>query len=313
MLAVGFMEFGGPDVLRLIEREVPIAKSGEVVVRVAASTVNPTDIMMRDGRQAASMATLVPPYIAGVEFAGIVHSVSQSVDDSSSAFAVAQPVMGIVNARRPEGGAHAQYLCVPAASLAALDPSVDLAQAATVPMNGMTAKMAVEALELHAGSSILITGGAGAAGGYAIQLAKRMGHQVIADAKESDIDLLRQLGADHVVPRGDAMTAAVRRLFPDGVDGLIDTALLADRAAALVREGGPALTLRKAHPINDPRVRARYINVIDQATNAAALGWLAQLLRDGTLTPRVAIRLPMSEAARAHGLVEQGGFVLLTS
>jgi NADPH:quinone reductase-like Zn-dependent oxidoreductase len=196
---------------------------------------------------------------------------------------------------------------VPAASLAQLDTNIDLVEAATVPMNGMTAKVALDALQLRAGSSILITGGAGAAGGYAIQLARHLGYRVVADAKLIDTDLLSQLGADDVVPRGAAMAGAVRRLYPDGVDGLIDAALLGDHAAALVRHGGSALTLRKSHPITDSRVRACYINVFEQPNAAATLGRLARLLGDGILTPRVAVRLPMAEAARAHTLVEQGG------
>lgn len=303
MLAVAFREFGGPEVLRVVELAQPSAGASEVVVRVVASPVNPTDTLMRAGRQADLMSDLTPPYIPGVEFAGYVHSVG----DSSSALSIRQPVMGVVNARRPGGGAHAQYICVPAASLAPLAQSVDLVEAATVPMNGLTAKMCLEALELLRGDTVLVTGGAGAVGSYAIQLAKNAGLTVIADAKPSDVDLLRRFGADEVVPRGDAMVATVRRRCPKGVDGLIDAALIGERAGALVRDGGTAVSLRKSHTISDPRLRVRYVAVFEQATNAAALAWLGDLLRDGILTPRVAMRLPASEAAQAHRLVEQGG------
>jgi NADPH2:quinone reductase len=303
MLAVAYMEYGGPEVLHPMELEEPVAGGGEVVVRVVASTVNPTDIMMRAGQQADLMVHLRPPYVPGVEFAGYVHNIG----DSSSALTVGQPVMGIVDARRPGGGAHAQYVSVPAASLVPLAPRVDLDEAATVPMNGLTAKIALEALELPPGSTLILTGGAGAAGGYAIQLAKNAGLTVIADAKDSDVDLLRRLGADEIVPRGDAMDAAVRRLRSNGVDGLIDTALLGNRAGALVRDGGRAISLRRSNPISDPRLSTRWVNVFAQATNTAALVWLGELLRDGILTPRVAVRLPASEAVQAHRLVERGG------
>ena len=268
--------------LRTIERDIPIANSGEVVVKVVASPVNPTDIMMRDGRQAALMTELKPPFIAGVEFAGHVHSAGSG----SSGLAVGQPVMGIVNARRPAGGAHAQFICVPAASLAALAPTVDLVEAATVPMNALTAKMAIETLELPRGSSLLVTGGPGAAGGYVIQLAKEAGLAVVADAKDSDTELLRRLGADHIVPRGEAMAKAVRALYPDGVDGLVDAALLGDRAAAAVRDGGTAVTLRRSHPITDPRLRARGVRFS---------------LRTPTHRPRLACRTaPQRQADTAH-------------
>ena len=232
MRAAAFTEFGGPEVFRVIDLPTPVAGSGEVVVKVAASTVNPTDTLMRSGKQADLMRELSPPYIDGVEFAGTVHQVGQGV----SGFAPGQKVMGLVNARRPGGGSHAEYICVPAASLAGLDASADLGEAATVPMNGLTAKIAVEMLEVSPGAVVLVTGGAGAAGGYAIQIAKQLGLVVIADAKDSDVALLRSLGADHVVPRGEGMVDAIRRICPNGVDGLIDAALIGNAAAAAVRE-----------------------------------------------------------------------------
>ena len=73
----------------------------------------------------------------------------------------------------------------------------------------------------------------------------------------------------------------MRRLYPDGVDGLVDAALIGDRAAAAVRDGGSAVTLRRSHPITDPRLRAHAVQVFSQDTNTAALASLADLLRDG--------------------------------
>lgn len=303
MLAVNFDAFGGPDVLKLVERPIPVAGPGEAVVKVMASPVNPTDLMMREGRQAAMMTDIKPPYCVGVEFGGHVHALGQGVTN----LAVGQPVMGIVNSRRPAGGAHAQYVCVPAASLAVLAPNVDIVGASTIPMNGLTAKMVLELLDIPRGGSVLVTGGAGATGGYAIELARVLGLTVVADAKDSDAELLLGLGANHVVPRGEGTADAVRRIFPNGVDGLVDAALISNIAAAAVRDGGSAVTLRRTFPITDPRLRAHTVHVFDQDTNATALAWLADLIRDGKLTPRVAMRLPLVQAAEAHRLVEQGG------
>jgi NADPH:quinone reductase-like Zn-dependent oxidoreductase len=103
------------------------------------------------------------------------------------------------------------------------------------------------------------------------------------------------------------MAEAVRRIFPDGVDGLVDAALVSNIAAAAVRDGGGAVTLRRSSPITDPRLRAHTVHVFDQDTNAAAHAWLADLARDGKLTPRIAMRLPMAQAAEAHRIVERGG------
>lgn len=302
MKAAAFERFGGPKLVQLIELPVPAPKAGEVVVRVTASTVNPTDLLMRSGQQAALMEDLQPPYIAGMEFAGRVHAVG-----GSQRLKVGQPVMGIVNPRRPQGGAHAEYVCVPEASLAPLPEGSDLIAAATIPMNGLTARMSLESLGLAPGSSLLVTGGAGAVGGYVIALAKQAGLRVVADAKDSDRELLRSLGAEHVVPRGDGMAAAVRERHPEGVDAVVDCALLGDTAAALVRDGGSFVSLRRSQVISDQRLRLVVIGVLDQLTNTPALEWLAQRFADGTLKPRVAQQLPAERAAQAHRLLEEGG------
>ena len=302
MQAVTFSEFGGPEVLRVTEMPQPAPGAGEVVVRVAASPINPTDVMMRAGLQVSMMVGLSPPYIAGMEFSGHVHSLGKGV----SGLAVGQPVMGVVNPRRPAGGAHTQFVCVPAASVVALPKDFDLVVASTVPMNGLTARAALDLLALRPGDTLLVTGAAGVLGGYVIQLAKRDGLVVVADAKDSDVEWVRGLGADVIVPR-DGMDAAIRERYPLGVDGVVDTALITDRAGALVRNGGAAVYVRKSHPINDPRLRSHHVSVIEQMSNTSALKQLADLLLDRGLAIRIVGRLPMSEVAQAHRLTEQGG------
>jgi NADPH:quinone reductase-like Zn-dependent oxidoreductase len=220
---------------------------------------------------------------------------------------VGQAVMGIVNPRRPQGGAHAEYICVPEASLATLPEGCDLAAASTVPMNGLTARMALEALGLAPGSTLLVTGGAGAVGGYVISLARLAGLHVVADAKESDRELLLSLGAEYIVPRGEGMASSLRERYPDDVDAVVDCALLGDAAAALVRNGGSFVSLRRSQVITDSRLRRITIGVLDQVANTPALDWLAQRFDDGTLKPRVAQQLPASEGAEAHRVLEQGG------
>jgi NADPH:quinone reductase len=303
MRASAFLEFGAPEILRTLNLPQPMAAADGVVVRVVAAPVNPTDTMMRSGQQAAIMTDLSPPYIAGMEFAGYVHQVGSGIHH----LRVGQPVMGAVNPRRASGGAHAEYIAVPAASLAVLADSVDLTFAATVPMNGLTARMVIEALALRPGSTVLVTGAAGAVGGYVVQLAKNAGLTIIADAKETDHALVRQLGVDIAVPRGEAMESSVRQHFPNGVDGLVDCALIGDKVAALVRDGGVAVSLRRSNPIADPRLKACYVSVVEQVNNNAAMTELAEMLRTGVLTPRVSHRLPLAEAEQAHRLVERGG------
>lgn len=301
--AAAFSKFGEPDNVEVIERPMPIAGPGEVLVRVAAATVNPTDALMLTGAHAALMKDLAPPYIAGMEFAGHVHH----AEEGSDALAVGQPVMGIVNPRRPSGGAHARFIAVPLASVAPLTGQLDLAEAATIPMNGLTAKMCMERLDLPAGATLFVTGAAGAVGGYVVQLAREAGLRVVADGQPCDVSMLQSLGAAAVVPRGEGFEAAVRALVPHGVDGLVDCAVLGGAAAALVRAGGMMVSLRRTQVVSDPRIRYATISVLEQATNSEALRWLAERYCEGSLLPRVAMRLPVTRAGEAFNLVKHGG------
>lgn len=294
--AVVFERFGPAQGLRVMELPMPQPGEGEVLVRVKAATINPTDQLMLSGAQAALMRELTPPFIAGMEFAGHVATLGAGV----TGWREGQAVMGIVNPRRGQGGAQAEYVCVPAASIAVLPEGTDLVEAATIPMNGLTARMCLELLALPSGASLLVTGAAGAVGGFVIPMARRAGLHVIADAKDGDRDLVRELGAHEVVPRGESFASSVRVRFPAGVDGLVDTALLGDAAAALVRKDGGMVSLRSSQKIQDIRVRHSVVSVLQQATNQGALRWLADRLQDGTLRTRVAERVPMQEAVRAY-------------
>jgi len=258
---------------------------------------------MRSGQQASLMTSLAPPFIAGMEFSGHIYSVGEGVHELTAG----QPVMGVVNPRRPAGGAHAQFVCVPAASVVVVDSSQDLIAISTIPMNGLTSLASLKALALRPGDTLLVTGGAGVLAGYAIQLAKAVGVRVIADAKEADRESLRSLGVDEIVPRGSSMNFEMRERFPKGVDGLLDTALLGDYAAALVRDGGSAVSVRRSHPIDDKRLHCSYVSVTDHMADTALLRRLADLLADGALKPRPGQLLPMSSASQAHELMERGG------
>jgi NADPH:quinone reductase-like Zn-dependent oxidoreductase len=301
--AVGFTRFGGPEVLTVVARPMPTAGPGEVVVRVAAATVNPTDTLLRAGRLAAGMKGTPPPYTPGMEFAGHVHEVGHSVEE----LAVGQPVMGVTDPSGPTGGAQATYVRVPAASLAAVPEGTELSEAATIPMNGLTALMVVEELAAAGGGTVLVTGGPGAVGGYTIPLAKRAGLTVFTDGRPEDQAFLRDLGADEIVPRGEQLTPAVRALRPHGVDALVDTAQVGDAARALVRDGGTVVGLRSSGAAPEARLRYRLVMVGTRLTDAQSLVSLAAYVREGVLHPRVALRLPMSQAAEAHRLVEKGG------
>jgi len=147
-------------------------------------------------------------------------------------------VIAAVNPVRPEGGAQAQHIVVPAASVVPIPEGVSLAQASILLMTGLTALNAREIAGLKKGQILAVSGGAGLLAQYAIAAAKRQGIKVIADAKPADAELVRGYGADIVVERGPGFAKAIRRELPNGADALLDTASLGEESFGAIRDGG---------------------------------------------------------------------------
>jgi NADPH:quinone reductase-like Zn-dependent oxidoreductase len=299
--AVGISELGGPEVLRVIERDVREPRAGEVRIAVAAAAVNPTDIALRAG---FGVEDLAPPWTPGMDAAGVVEAVGEGVDR----LAVGDEVMAVVGPRRPEGGAQAELIVGPAASVVAIPDGASLQQAATLPMNGLTALLSLELLDLEAGRTLVVTGAAGLLSSYAIPLAKLRGLHVIADAKPDDEELVRSFGADVVLPRGDDFPTAVRDVAPDGADGALDTALFNRAAFPAVRDGGVLVPLRGWHFGESEReIQIRPVLVAEALERTDWLEELRDLASRGTFALRVAGEYPPERAADAQRLMEAGG------
>ncbi len=240
MRAVGVTEFGGPDALHIVELPDPVAGPGEVRIRVHAAAVNPTDTGVRAGLRPELYQGVPPPYVPGMDAAGVLEQIGEGTHTDLRA---GDHVMAIVV---PAGshGAYSEQIVVPADSAARVPAGATDAQAATLPMNGLTVRLALDTLGLRPGQALAVTGAAGAVGGYAVQLGKAGGLHVIADASAADEQLVRDLGADAVVRRGDQFAQRVREVAPDGVDGVVDAALLNDLVVPAVRDGGKIATLR---------------------------------------------------------------------
>src|SRR6201985_226628 len=221
MRAVGFTEFGDPSVLGIVTVPRPSPGPGQVLVKVAAATVNPTDLGFRQGGRVLPPG-VEPPYIPGMDLAGTVEETGPGV----TAWRPGDRVMAAVSPSVPGGGAQAEYRACAEAQLARVRHAWSLTEAATLPMNGLTVRTALDMLALPPGAVLAVTGSAGIVGQYAIQLGRHEGLTVIGDAKPEDEALCSSFGAHHVVSRGEAMSAAVRELYPDGVDAVIDAALL---------------------------------------------------------------------------------------
>ena len=304
MKAIGLTAFGGPDVLRVLDLPVPEAGPGEIRIRVHAATVNPVDTLVRRG--IAFVSDAEPPYVPGMDAAGVIEQIGEGIDTDVS---VGDHVMAVAVVSGTHG-AYAEHLVVPAGTR-----TTDI-EAATLPMNGLTAHMALDLLELPAGATVAVTGAAGAVGGYAVQLAKAEGFRVIADAAPKDQHLVKELGADVVLLRGTDFPELVRKEIPDGVDGLVDTAGIAALAIRAVRDGGRVASSVGGVQVPGERgIQTRTAFVPQYAREHAKLDRLRELTEKGSLTPRVARTLPAEQAPEAHRLLETGGLrgrVLLT-
>ena len=303
MRAVGVNTYGGPEALEVVDLPETHAGPGEVRLRVYAAAVNPTDTMVRNGSRAEQQQLHPGPYVPGMDAAGILDEVGEGVTTGVS---VGDRVMAIVV---PEGshGAYRQSLVLPAESVTKAPHGSSHAEASTLPMNGLTARMSLDLLGLESGDTIAVTGAAGCYGGYVVQLAKTEGLTVIADASAADAELVASLGADIVVERGDDIADKIRQHFPSGVDGLADGAVQNDLAIGAVRDGGAFTSIRGYQPDPQRDIHFSAGRVTTYFKEHDKLDHLRDLAEQGRLTLRVAQVYAPENASQAHARLEAGG------
>jgi NADPH:quinone reductase-like Zn-dependent oxidoreductase len=298
--AVGIHAPGGPDVLTVVDRPVREPGPGEVRIAVAAAAVNPTDLLLRS----RGGGELPGPWTPGMDAAGRIEAVGPGAD----ALAPGDEVMAAVLPRRSEGGAQAELIVVPAASVVPIPEGATVAQAATLPMNGLTARYGLEQLGLLPGDTLAVTGGAGLLASYVIALARQRGVRVLADAQPSDEELVRGYGADVIVPRSEDFAAAVRALEPDGVAAVFDTAVLGGRALGAIREGGGIAAVREWDGTDTDRgIAVHQIWVREVLQRTDWLHELRELAGSGVIALRVAGEYPPEQAAETHRMMDAGG------
>jgi NADPH:quinone reductase-like Zn-dependent oxidoreductase len=281
-------------------QELPVREPGEGEVRIAvkAAAVNPTDIGLRKSGGPGE-----PPWIPGMDAAGVIDAVGGGIDRLHEG----DEVMAAVSPRRPDGGAQAELIVAPVASVVPIPAGAALQQAATLPMNGLTARLGLDMLALSEGQTLAVSGGAGLLASYVIPLAKELGLQVIADAKPEDEELVRSFGADQVVPRGDGMSGAIRGLAPEGVDGLFDTALLGRDAFPAIRDGGAMVAVRGWQGETERGIVVHPVMVRNALERTDWLEELRQLASNGRIQLRVAGEYPPEQAAEAQRVMDAGG------
>jgi NADPH:quinone reductase-like Zn-dependent oxidoreductase len=281
--------FGGPEVLRPAERPDPEPGPGEALVEIHAATVNPTDLSTRDGSRRRRLPDLEPPFVLGWDLAGAVAESGERV-------------VGMIPFVHIGGrvGAYAEWAAVDPSWLAPLPEGIPFEDAATLPLNALTARQSLDLLDLDAGDALLVTGASGGVGGFAVQLAVADGLRVIAVAGRDDEEWVASLGAHEVLARDADLTGI------EPVDGVLDAVPLGPAASTrTLREGGTAVFTRRPDPA-EPGRDLRFETILVEP-DQAMLTRLAEELAAGRLRTRVAHVLPLAEAARGHELADQGG------
>jgi NADPH:quinone reductase-like Zn-dependent oxidoreductase len=294
MRVVEVTELGGPGVLQIAERPEPEPGTGQVVVRVRAANVNPTDLGARAG---AGRTVPDPPFVLGWDLAGDVTAVGEGVTD----FEPGDAVVGMIQWYDQGGsvGAYAESVAVDAEWLVPMPGSLDYETAATIPLNAVTAREGLELLDPPPECDLLITGAGGGVGGFAVQMARAAQHHVIALAGRDDEEWPRELGAAEVLPRDTDLSAI------NPVPAAFDAVPLGEPALDAIEEGGAVVTTRR-QPEADPARRIRQESFLI-SPNRQALRELVGAVEAGGLQTRIDRVLPLAEAAEAHRLVEAGG------
>jgi NADPH:quinone reductase-like Zn-dependent oxidoreductase len=274
----------------LEEVELPPLGPGDLRVEVIAAGVNPIDTWIAGGTGRAIFG-LNGPVGLGWDLTGVVREVGAAVDG----FRVGDTIAADLSDPAAPVGAQATETVVPARAAAVLPAGLDPVAAASIPLNAIAASQAVDLLGPGDGRTLLVTGAAGAVGGYAVPLARRAGWVVTGLAREADREFVTGAGAV------DVLTEVPARAF----DAVLDAAALQDGAIAAVRDGGRFVGLVGGPPL--PPERDISTAAVASHADGARLAELLALHVDGTLAVRVAGTLPLGEAATAYGHVAAGG------
>jgi NADPH:quinone reductase-like Zn-dependent oxidoreductase len=294
MKAAFFMRHGGPEVLQYGDLPDPAAGPGELLVDVHAASVNAADCKVRAGTYAPVSHF---PYVLGRDFSGVVSALGEGVSD----FRVGDPVFGVCDVGQE--GAYAQKVAIKAAIVASKPDALSHAQCAALALAGLTALVSIEdTLQLARGERILIQGGAGGVAGFAIQLARHIGAQVISTASAANHAYVRGLGADEVI---DYRTEDFTRKVSD-CDAVFDTVGgdVALKSFAVLKPGGRAAFIASgasAPPSPRADVRAFRPKV---GRDRPHLERIVALVLSGAVRLPEITHYPLSEAAAAHAVSE---------
>ena len=300
MHAVYYTEFGGTEVLKTGELDMPAIGEGEVLVKIKAAAINPVDAAVRKGL----LSSFIPcrfPVIPGWDVAGVV----EERGFSARRFAAGDEVYAY--ARRPvvQWGTFAEYIVLPESYLALRPKNLSFEEVAGIPLVGLTAYQSLfDAGNLQQGQTVLMLGASGGVGSLGIQLAKATGAQVIGVASEKNHAYMKKLGADATIDyKGVNVGEAVKRIAQDGVDLIFDCAggeTLQQSLSALKPAGKVVSILNRGEGL-DKNIQFQYVFV---EPNATELAQLCQLAEVGKLQVPVSERYSLENAAQAFEQIE---------
>jgi NADPH:quinone reductase-like Zn-dependent oxidoreductase len=293
MKAIVVHQYGGPEVLKFEDYPDPVPGPGEVLVRVAATSVNPIDYKRRAGLT-KDFYPMKFPGLIGVDIAGTAVKLGPGVEG----FSVGDQVFAIAD------NTYAQLCVVNAAILAKIPNGLDLIQAAALPLVTTTGNQLMSATGIKAGQTVLVVGAAGNVGRSAVFTAKQRGAAVIAGVLKRHVDEAKTVGADQVVATDD--DTAIANLSP--LDAVADTVggRTAEKLISKVKPGGVYASV-----VGAPQNAAKYPSVkvvpVFSKFDRKTLEFMAEAVRDGKLVIPISQKLPLSEAAEAQAAAEKGG------
>jgi NADPH:quinone reductase-like Zn-dependent oxidoreductase len=299
MKAIVVHQYGGPEVLKYEEYPDPVAGPGEVLVRVAAASVNPIDCKRRAGLT-KDFYPMQFPSLIGIDMAGTVVNVGQGVVN----FGAGNRVFAMAD------NTYAELCVVKADVLADVPEGLDLIQAAALPLVTVTGNQLLSATEIRAGQTVMVVGALGNVGRSAVFTAKDRGATVIAGVLKKQMEDAKTIGADQVTATDD--DAAIANLSP--LDAVANTVggTTAEKLIAKVKPGGVFASV-----VGLPQNAAQYPSVkvvhVFSHFDRATLQFMAEAVRDGKLVIPISEKLSLSEAVEAQAAVEKGatGKILL--
>lgn len=312
MKAIVIDRFGGPEVVRVAEVPMPAVEKGRLQIKVDAAALNPADWKCREGWLERYHKPKFP-YVLGFDLVGIVSAAGAGC----TGFKVGDRVVAKTEVARGGAGSLAEYTSAPPNLAVHVPAHIATTDAASLPVAGITAWEGLGVGRLEAGQTVLVNGGAGGCGSFAIQIARMVGARVIATCGPANVDYVRRLGADHVIDyRKEDVAAAVAKICPDGVDLVLDTVGqgVLPQSVNIAKRGGRVVTigtLVAGEPQPDATVAAaRNLTVATAMSTREREGQQLQLLIDALAAGKIKAPeleiLPISRAGEGMERLKAG-------